>query len=302
MIKQFKPKPWTGALMLSTSALLAGDVFAWPSYVQPTGAKSCESCHQSSQGNGYLPGILEAARSPLGKIAGLKAFINKTQVEEEVEKPNTAPVLHPINTKWDITVGEAPLIVPFQVSDKEEDDFILLGSMPSGISTSQVYNKNNLPTIDLKWSPTAAQANKNYFINVYAQETGDGRALKSNLISANIQVWPARNTKTKFISQFIVQGAQWQSDTLTLSGQLIFKRGLSPANRRKALSSLAMDITSASGASISQAVKLTLGKNGSWTNIFTLNANETPCIIRASYEGLNAARPVSQAPFATCVK
>jgi len=302
MIMQFKPMPWSGALVLSISALLVGDVSAWPSYVQPTGAKGCESCHLSSQGSGYLPGIKTAASSPLGAIAGLKAFLSQAQEEEEVEKPNTPPVLHPINPKWDITVGEAPLIVPFQVSDKEEDEFILLGSMPIGYSTSEAYSKNNLPTIELKWSPTAAQANKNYFINVYAQETGDGRALKSNLISANIQVWPARNTKTKLISQFILQGAQWQSDTLTLSGQLFFKSGLSPARRRKALSSLAMDITSASGASISQAVKLTLGKNGSWTNTFTLNANETPCVVRVSYEGLNAARPVSQAPFATCVK
>ncbi len=291
---------------MAASALLSSDAFAWPSYVQLTGAKDCASCHITAQGNGYLPGILAAARSPQGTIEGLKAFLREAGIieeeEQEVTKPNTAPVLHPINAKWDVTVGEQPLIVPLQVSDKEDDTFALHGSAPSGYSTSRIYSKNNLATIDFRWSPTAAQANKNYFINVYVQETGEGRNLKSNLISANIQVWPARESPTKHVGQFLLQRAQWSSNNLSLSGQLNFKKSISPALRRKALANLTMGITSASGIAISQAVKLKPDKNGSWTSTFTLGAGETPCVVKVSYEGLIAARPVSQALAGICVK
>jgi len=305
MMNHNQPTIWPGALLMATSALLASNAFAWPSYVQLTGAKDCASCHITAQGNGYLPGILAAARSPQGTIEGLKAFLREAGIieeEQEMTKPNTAPVLHPINAKWDVTVGEQPLIVPLQVSDKEDDTFALHGSAPSGYSTSKVYSKNNLATIDFRWSPTATQANKNYFINVFVQETGDGRNLKSNLISANIQVWPARDSKTKQVGQFLLQRAHWSGDNLSLSGQLSFKKTISPALRRKALSTLTMDITSSSGAIISQAVKLKPDRKGSWSSTFTLAANATPCVVKVSYEGLIAARPVSQALAGTCVR
>ncbi len=305
MMNHNQPTIWPGALLMASSALLASNAFAWPSYVQLTGAKDCASCHITAQGNGYLPGILAAARSSQGVIEGLKAFLREAGIieeEQEVTKPNTAPVLHPINAKWDVTVGEQPLIVPLQVSDKEDDTFALHGSAPSGYSTSRIYSKNNLATIDFRWSPTAAQANKNYFINVFVQETGDGRNLKSNLISANIQVWPARESQTKQVGQFLLQAAQWKGENLNLSGQLFFKKSISPALRRKALSTLTMEITSASGIPISQAVKLKPNNKGSWTSTLTLGAGETPCVVKVSYEGLIAARPVSQALAGTCVK
>jgi hypothetical protein len=298
MINLNPAKNWPSVLLLATSALLASDALALEEFVELTGAKGCTDCHKDDLGNGYLPGVLEAFDSPLGFIEGLKAFLNKGAVGPI----NTAPVLHPINPKWDVTVGEMPLVIPLQVTDKEDDSFTLHGSAPSGYSSSKVYVKNNLPTIDFSWRPTAAQANKSYPVSLYVQETGDGSPLKSNTITATIQVWPARNSKTKNVAQFMLQGAQWKNKALTLNGQLTFKSNLSSAQLKTAMSSLSMTVTSASGKIISQPVKLSANNTGSWTKTFTLGANETPCTVKVSYEGLNAARPVSQAPSSTCVK
>lgn len=291
-------KNLSGALLITASAILAGTALAREEYVDPTGAKGCTDCHKDDLGNGYLPGVLEASASPLGLFEGLREFLRKGAAQSS----NTAPVLHPINAKWDVTVGETPLVIPLQVTDKEDDSFTLHGSAPSGYSSSKVYVKNNLPTIDFSWRPTAAQANKSYPVSLYVQETGDGSPLKSNTITATIQVWPARNSKTKNVAQFMLQGAQWKNKALTLNGQLTFKSNLSSAQLKTALSSLSMTVTSASGKIISQPVKLSANNTGSWTKTFTLGANETPCTVKVSYEGLNAARPVSQAPSSTCVK
>jgi hypothetical protein len=298
MISPNKQKKWTAVLLFTTATFLTNTAFAREEYVEPTGAKGCTDCHNDDLGNGYTSGVLEASQSPLGLFEGLRAFLNKGTVSPT----NTAPVLHPINSKWDVTVGEMPLTVPLQVTDKEDDNFELHGSAPTGSSKSSVYVKNNLKTIDLKWSPTAAQANKTYPMSLYVQETGDGSSLKSNTIIASIQVWPARKSKTKQVSQFMLQGAQWKSNTLTLNGVVAFKSNLSSSQRKAALSSLTMSVTSASGKIISQPIKLAPAGTGSWTSKFTLKPSETPCNVKVSYEGLFAARPVSQVPSNACVK
>jgi hypothetical protein len=291
-------KNLSGALLITASAILAGTALAREEYVEPTGAKGCTDCHKDDFGNGYLPGVLEASASPLGLFEGLREFLRKGAAQPT----NTAPVLHPINPKWDVTVGEAPLVIPLQVTDKEDDSFALHGSAPSGYSTSKVYVKNNLPTIDFTWRPTAAQANKTYPVSLHVQETGDGSSLKSNTITATIQVWPARRSRTKQVAQFMLQAAQWKNRTLTLSGQIAFNSNVNAAQRNAALSNLRMSVTSANGKIISQPVRLTANNTGSWTRTITLAANKTPCTVVVSYEGLNASRPVSQAPSRTCVK
>ena len=283
------------AMLCVVSATFSTEVLARPEYVKPTGASGCTSCHLNNSGGGFKPGVLAAASSPSGLIAGLTAFLNPTTAD-------TAPVLQSINPKWDITVGEAPLVISLQVSDAENDSFALHGSAPTGYSLSTVYSKNNLPTVDFKWAPTAAQANKVYALSVYAKETGAGRVLSSNTVKANIQVWPARSSPTKNISQFMMQGAQWKNNTLTFSGNVAFKTGLTAAQKAAALASLTLKMTSASGVIIHAPVKLTPQATGNWSKSFTMTANDVPCQLKLDYEGLKAMRPVSLAPVASCVK
>ncbi|MDO9105594.1 MAG: hypothetical protein Q7U57_11615 [Methylovulum sp.] len=283
------------ALWTATLVGIATDVSARPEYVAPTGAAGCTSCHFDNSGSGFKPGVLAAAASPLGKIAGLKAFLHPVAAD-------TKPVLHPINTKWDVTVGEVPLVIPLQVSDAENDTFAVHGSAPTGYTLSKVYIKNNLPTVDLKWAPTAAQAGKIYPLSLYVQETGTGRTLKSNAITANIQAWAARVSPTKYVSQFMLQGAQWQNNTLSLGGQLIFKANLTAAQRSAALANLTLNLTSANGTIIHTPMKLLPQANGNWSRNIPLTRTEVPCTIKLSYEGLRVARAVSLAPATTCVK
>ncbi len=296
---RYTQKTWSGLLILTAATLLTNNALAREEYVEPTGATNCLDCHKDLEGNGYQSGVLEAADSPLGLIEGLKAFIdakNGTSTED------TAPVLHAINPIWDVTVGESALTIPLQVTDKEDDTFALHGTAPTGYSVSAVYIKDNLPTVNMKWSPTAAQANKTYPITLYVQETGDGRSLKSNSISAKIQVWPAPTTSTKQVGTFMLQGAQWKNNTMTLNGVLTFKSNITAAQRTAALAKLTMTVTSAKGTVVSQPVKLAPNSAGTWTKKFTLGPSKVPCSVKINYEGLIGMRPVSLAPAATCVK
>lgn len=284
------------AVLLTAAATIGNvtNVSARPQYVMPTGAAGCTSCHLDSLGRGWKPGVLAAAQ---GGIAGLRAFLNP------VANNNTAPVLHPINNQWDVTVGEAPLVIPLQVTDKENDTFSLHGSAPTGYKVSPVTSTapSNIPTINLSWTPTAAQANKNYTISLYVQETGVGRTLKSNTVTANIRVWSARVSTTKNISQFIVQSAQWTANQLAIGGQIIFKPKLTAAKRSAALKALTLEVKSNSGRVIGQPLKLTVDAKGNWQKNIALTASEVPCLVKLNYEGLNAARTVQLAP-STCVK
>ncbi len=284
-------------LTVTTLSLSANDALAYATFIAPTGATGCTDCHLDNSGIGYQPGILEAARSPLGVIEGLKAFLNSIKVET-----NTPPVLNAINSKWDITVGESALIIPLQVRDNEDDTFALHGTAPKGHTLSDIYSKNGLPTIDFKWLPTDDQANKTYTIKFYVRETGDNRSLKSNTVKAHIRVWPARTLTTKYIENFQLQGAQWLNNTLILNGSVIFPSNLTSTQRQAALSTLTMTITSAKGTVISEPVKLILNITGNWTTRLTLKASEVPCTVKVNYEGLIGMRSVSLAPTETCVK
>lgn len=273
------------------------DVLARPEYVQPTGAAGCTSCHYDTLGSGFKPGVLAAAQSPQGLIAGLSAFLHPTTTT-----PDTKPFLHPINTKWDITVGEVPLIIPLQVTDAENDTFELHGSAPQTYTVSKVYLSNNIPTINFTFTPSAAQANKVLPVSFYVVETGAGRTLSSNTVTATIQVWPARTSATKNVSQFALQGAQWKNNVLTLSGKVVYKSSLTAQQRTAAMANLTMSLTSGSGVVISPPVKLTPAASGYWQKNISLSATAVPCGIKLNYEGLQAARIVSLAPAASCIK
>ncbi|MCF7988248.1 MAG: hypothetical protein K9L60_11830 [Methylovulum sp.] len=284
-------------LFTTTAMVMSLDVLARPEYVQPTGAAGCTSCHNDNLGNGFKPGVIAATQSPQGFIAGLTAFLHPTTTT-----PDTKPFLHPINTKWDITVGEMPLTIPLQVTDSENDTFDLHGSAPQAYTVSKVYLSNNIPTINFTFTPSAAQANKVLPVSFYVKETGAGRTLSSNTVNATIQVWPARTSATKNVSQFALQGAQWKNNVLTLAGKVVYKSNLTAQQRAAAMAKLTMSLTSSTGIVISPPVKLTPAANGYWQKNINLSATAVPCGIKLNYEGLQAARIVSLAPAASCIK
>jgi len=288
--------------LLSTIAftLCSLTALARPEYVAPTGATGCTDCHYNNSGSGYKTGVITAFYSSSSRIAGLTSFIKA--LNAPVQAADTSPVLHPINNKWDVTVGELPLVISLQVTDAENDAFALHGSAPSGVTISKVYTKNNLPTIDLSWLPSAADANKVSPLQVYVTETATGRSLSSNTVQATIQVWPARTTTTNLVTRFSMESAQWQNNVLTLNGQLAFKNTLTVKQRNAALKTLKLNAKSNFGKVIVNATSLTLDANGSWVKKIPLSATQVPCAVRLTYEGLRAARPVSLAPVATCVK
>ncbi len=291
------------ALGVLLNSVVTTPASARPEYVGMTGAAGCTTCHANDFGGGpWKPGVVDAYLNN-GGINGLIAFVKAGGATNTT--PDTAPVLSQINNQWDITVGETPLVIPLHVFDQENDTFALHGSVPmTGYSISALYTDgvSNLPTQDFKWTPTAAQANKNYTISIYVQENGVGRTLKSNAVTANIFVWPARaNAATAKVKEFKLQAASWAVNKLTLSGQLTFKAGVSAAKRKALLNTLTMQLRSNSGFVVGSPVKLKLDNKGAWKTVLPLTSTQVPCLVKANYEGLNASRVVNLAP-ASCVK
>jgi hypothetical protein len=294
--------------MLSAAVLVAGtlgvitEAIAFPEYVIPTGASGCTDCHLNDKGEGYKPGILDAAK---GGLAGLKAFLHPAPVTSG----DTKPALLPINAQWDVTVGDAPLVIPLVVFDAEDDAFTVNMSIPATalatkgavLSQEHIDVQSNLPVIDFKWSPTTVQAGKAYTVNFTAQEKGTKRTLLSNSVTATINVWPTRSTNTKHVKQFKVQRAQWSNNTLNLTGVVVFKDTLTAAQRKMALNTLTLKMRSNSGLAVGSASHLTIDANGNWKKTVPFKVSNVPCTIKLNYEGLNATSPVKLAPK-TCLQ
>lgn len=292
-------KPVSIILGVIIYSLLITPASAREQYLIATGAHSCTTCHIDEYGGpGWKPGVLDDFYQ--NGIQGLIDYVKAATID-------TAPVLSQINSQWDITVGEAPLVISLQVFDQENDSFLLhgKGKLPiTGYTLSPLYTDSatNLPTYDLKWSPTAQQANKSYKIKIYAQENGDDRLLTSNTVTANITVWPARaNAVTAKVKEFKLLTARWLVNKLVLSGQVIFKPTVTTAQRNAALSSLTMQLRSNSDFVFGSPLTLKLNSNGDWTSIIPLTNTQVPCLVKAEYEGLNASRIVKLAP-ANCVQ
>ena len=276
-------------------------VFAMPQYMAPTGATSCDQCHLDNFGSGYRPGVLAASASPLGKFPGLIAFLNP--------KPpapvgaNTKPVLHPIDSQWHITVNETPLNIPLRISDAEDDNVVIKGSVPFGASVSVPTTdpQSHLPIAFLTWKPTATQAGKSYTLTLTANEIGTGRNLVSNALTTTVTVWPARNNALKNVSQLIIQRAQWSNEQLLLAGQVIFNSNVTAAQRSNLLASLKVNLTSKNGLVIDSPQTLSADSNGNWTKSIALNASQVPCVAKINYDGLIATRTVKLAPLETCL-
>lgn len=294
--------------ILSVTVLLTGtmsvmtDALAFPEYVVPTGASGCTSCHLNDEGEGFKPGILEAAK---GGLPGLKEFLHPTPIKAG----DTKPILLPINEHWDVTVESAPLVIPLLVSDAEDDVFKINVSKPTSalpikgavLSQERTDLESNLPAIDFKWQPNATQASKTYTVTFTAQEKGVGRNLLSNSVTTTITVWPKRQKTGRNISQFKLQRAQWSNKNLNLTGSVIFKNGLTAAQRNAALKSLDLNMRTNSGLKIGSALNLVVDANGNWKKSVPLKATAVPCIIKLEYEGLNASNSVKLHPKA-CVQ
>jgi hypothetical protein len=292
-------------IKLATTTLLLSllgvtpHAFAHDWYVIPAGAMGCGDCHINPAGGGVVKdGVLNAAHKyPGDPIKGLYAFLHT----------DIAPVLKPISNQWDVTVGELGLTIPFRVDDFNRDTFTIKGTFSPVVTNttiSALSTNAGLPSRNLKWTPTAAQANLTYILSAYVQENSLGRSLKSNTVTAKIHVWPARTSATKNVQQFALQDAKWAVNTLTLSGLMTFKPTVTAAQRTASLSALSMSLKSNLGKVMEggAAVKLAPNKLGIWTQTFIVTDAQVPCVIKASYEGLNAMRTVTSAPSATCLK
>ncbi|MCF8006801.1 MAG: hypothetical protein K9K84_05275 [Methylovulum sp.] len=277
--------------------------YCYPQFQTYTNASDCTSCHQDNYGHGFKTGVLAEFEDK--GLAGLKDFVNANlqqavifnntvTLPNTVSLPNTPPEIRPINSKWDVTVGEAPLIIPFTINDTEQNQVVLHGSAPTGASFSKVYidKVTQLPTINFIWSPTPEQAKKQFALNVFAEEIDASPALRSSSIKTVIQVWAARNSATKNIKRFSLFSAEVINNTLKLSGNIQFQANLSNAQRSTLLKKLSMSVKTSKDKLISPSLKLTINAKGDWFKSISLAKTTPPCIVKLEYEYLKSARPV----------
>jgi hypothetical protein len=213
------------------------------------------------------------------------------------------PVILPIDTEWNVQIGEVPLSIPLIIDDEEKSGFLidLTSSSPTLTDKSYGFSKLYLepikkrPTIDFKWAPTAKQKLAKYSVTFRANEIADnGIKQFSAPIKTNVYVWPPRPVSSKnVISQFIISKANWVANTLTLNGNISFKKTASPSARTAALKTLKLQVKSNSGVNLGSPITLKPTAKGIWSSKVTLSRTQVPCIIKADYEKLIAARTVS---------
>jgi hypothetical protein len=308
------------ALTAVVNMAMITDAAAQASYAFPAGALGCADCHRGSGKRDFYPGILEAfpvdqSLSVAEKIVAIHALTNeerapglaaiKALLNPPATSPDTNPVVHPINKQWDVTVGEAPLEIPVYVSDEEDDAFNTLGN---GLTVSPVTvdNATGLSKFTLSWSPTETQAGQTYPVKIFVKESerSAGRILVSNSKVVKVRVWPARaNAETAQVGQFALQSAKWKNNKLDMKGLVMFKEGVTAAQKATALANLTMSLTTdKKGVSVGTPLPLTLNKKGNWSVSIPMDANQVPCSVVADYEGLKASRNVIAAPRKTCLK
>lgn len=294
-------KSASAAILTAASIAMMSDAVAQSQWaVQLKVSPTCTGCHtnQSGTGSNAKPAAKAAYKSG-GVIPGLQNFLKLS-----------APVLLPVDNQWNVQVGEVPLALPLSVKDKEADAFIMQLTnatsplAPKGYTFSKPYTvaSSHLPAIDLNWKPTAAQKNKNYTAILQAKETAGGKQL-SNTVTTNIFVWAARAASPKnVVEQFSVDTAKWAANKLTMTGRIIFKKSATAAAKATALKTLQLNIKSNAGTVVGKPVVLKPAvMTGAWTSSFALTGTQVPCLVKAEYEKLNAARTVKPAP-ATCIK
>jgi hypothetical protein len=283
--------------MAMMSDAVAEEAWARQLKVFPT----CTGCHTTQVGasKSNAKAAVRTAYKSGGVIPDLQSFLKLS-----------APVLLPIDNQWNVQVGEVPLVIPLSVKDKEADAFVMqltnavspLASKGYTFSKPYTVASSHLPAIDLNWKPSAAQKNKNYTAILQAKETAGGKQL-SNIVTTNIFVWAARAASPKnVVEQFSVDTAKWAANKLTLTGRIVFKKSAIAAAKATALKTLQLNIKSNAGTVVGKPVLLKPAPTtGAWTSSFALTVTQVPCLVKAEYEKLNAARTVKPAP-ATCIK
>jgi hypothetical protein len=308
-------------LGLAATFAVAGNVWAQSKYVSPAGALGCADCHVGGNTSKvFVTGILEAFpidqklsipdkikaihaltdEQRLPALTAIKALLNPAATE-----PDTAPVVSPLNSRWNVTIGEEPLTIPVSVADAEDDAFTIGGN---GLFKTPVTvdAASGLAKFNMLWTASENQAGQLYPVSVFVKESdrGHGRILASNVVKTSVKIWPARaNAATAQVKYFDVQVAKWKKGTLNLEGVVTFKSNVTAEQQTAALSALTMSLTTAkSKTAIGSPLSLTIDANGKWKQSIALTATEVPCTVVADYEGLKAERPVSSAPRATCLK
>ncbi|WP_394753955.1 hypothetical protein [Crenothrix sp.] len=291
---------------LAFNTVMAADAYGQPQYADELKVSGqCTLCHTSQEGgrDTVKPAAFQAWQKG-GVIPGLRDYLKNLA-------GNAKPVLLPVDTQWNVQVGEVPLTIPLIVKDKEADNFAMELTntanplAPKGYRFSKKYSipSTNRPAINFIWKPKAAQKNKNYKATFRAKETtASGATQLSNTVNTSIFVWPARPASAKnVISQFNIDSAKWAAKKLTMAGRLVFKKTAATAAKAAALRSLRLNIKSNNGVVVGLPVLLKPSASGAWISTFTLTATQVPCLVKAKYEKLMAARTVKSAP-ATCKK
>lgn len=293
-----KKNLFVSSVLITACAGITANVSAQPQYAAKLGA-DCGVCHATSSGGG---GIKKAAMDAFiagGVIPGLKNFVNSSK--SAPLPTNTKPVISSIALEWDAEADQA-LTIPLSVTDAEQDAFQISGKLPSGSSLSTEYTANNgLPTVDFKWTPTAAQANKTYTVTLTAKETSTAQKLSSLPVTAKVRVWPAGNRDQAYISKFIVSTTKWTVGNLTLKGKVIFNTLVTAAEKTTLLNRTDWTVnitqgTTGTGTAISSLQPITLDKGGNWTLSNISLVAPFSCNATVGFEGKMAARKITGAP------
>lgn len=309
--KQNTQRTSTAALLIAATA---GLFMSTNSSAQETWAielgesPKCTACHTTQPGNGdSVKPAAQQAYDNGGVIPGLKDYLASLK-----PPTNAKPVILPIDTEWNAQIGETPLSIPLIIKDEKKSGFKmeLTSALPTLLANTHSFSSLYLeaaqkrPTIDFKWTPSAKQKATKYTTNFRASEvTSTGATQYSGIVKTSIYLWPARAASAKnVVSQFTVTSAKWVAPKLTLSGRIVFKKTATAAAKTAALKALRLNLKSNAGTTVGSPVALSPNSStGIWASSFTLNAAQVPCLAKAEYEKLIAARTVKLAP-STCKK
>jgi hypothetical protein len=302
----FNPKPsYLAAILVSATSLLATNAYAKGSFADQLGVSGqCTLCHNSPDGGfeTLKPAALQAYQNG-GVKPGLENYLKSLQ-------GNAKPVILPIDSEWNVHIGQT-LSIPLTIKDDEDEGFAIQLAKASPTIAAQSYNfaafalnTNGQPFTTFKWTPSASQtANKVYTLSFRATEAlSNGTIQVSVPIATKAYLWPKRPLVASHVLQhFKVNSAKWGANKLVLTGNIAFKTSATTAARNTALANLRLKLKSFGNAAVGVPIKLTVNSAGNWSSTVSLTGVQVPCIVKAEYEQLIAARTVKSVP-ATCKK
>ncbi|MCX7097820.1 MAG: hypothetical protein NTV43_07955 [Methylococcales bacterium] len=288
-------------LFLAASASAVSTAFATDQIAMHLNVTDCNRCHSSpiQSRSDLKAGVQAAYNKDMRNLTGLIAYLATNQAA------NTKPVISPIALQWDAEAGQ-PLTIPLSVMDAEQDAFQLLGTLPGSSFGPEYVANTGLPTVDFKWTPTVAQANKIYTVKFTAKETLSTKKLSSLPVTAKIRVWPAGNRDQAYVKQLVVSTTKWAANKLSLKGKVTLNPLMTASEKTAFLkrTDLTVNISqgiSGTGTVIANLLPITLLPNANWTLVDIPLAAPFACSVTVSFEGVKAARLITGAPK-TCIK